>query len=165
MATITGMANQLPYGSSCAAYLLSAASTFPAPSTCSDAFDFVLLQYSTAVQSGRNPDVPVANGQLTVPYSCLQATSTSCPASCQSDLSLLAGSCDAEDSVQWGGLGTDASGVAASTGTTVSAAQAFAYFQQGMAAQPINAAFGVTSGPFAADLSACQTTTTPFWQS
>lgn len=164
-ATITGFANQLPDGRACTAYLLSAASTFATPATCSDAFDFVLLQYSTAVQSARNPDVPVADGQLVVPYSCLQATAASCPASCQSDLSLLAGSCDAEDLVQWGGLGTDASDTAASKGTTVSAAQAFVYFQKGMAAQPINVAYGVSSGPFAADLSACQTTTPSFWQS
>ena len=121
---------------------------------CGDAFDHV-VQYA---QSAAAPGVVLAGGAMSTPYSCLLANATSCPASCQADLDLLAAACHAVDVVRWTGNGLPGyltlSG--APSGTTVTPFDAFQLFANGSASVPTNLANGVTSAaPLPLALSAC----------
>ena len=122
---------------------------------CGAAFDHI-VQYT---QTAASHDVILdGSGGMATPYSCLQANATSCPASCQADLNLLAEACHAEDAVAWAGNGLPGALTAqgAPVGTMVSPLIAFQLLANGTAAVPTNLANGVTSAtPLPLVLTAC----------
>jgi hypothetical protein len=125
-----------------------------ATSSCGAAFDHVVSYSQSAAASG----VVVAQGELEVPYSCLLASSTACPAACQADINLLALACHADDEVAWqrNGLPGALRAAGAPAGSTLTPLQAFRLWADGTAAVPQNLRHGVFSAePLPLNLAAC----------
>jgi hypothetical protein len=120
---------------------------------CEDTFDHV----AGFIQTADGPGVVVTNGVMTQPYSCALANSTWCPADCAADLAALHEACHAEDSIAWVGNGMPGyvSAAGAPSGTVLSPAAALAFVIAGIAAAPMNVAYGLTSPVVPLDLSAC----------
>jgi hypothetical protein len=150
--SIMTYADRLASTGDCHAYFNTEARAY-ATSECSTAFDHVVW-----MQSGLGTSAVVAAGVMTVPYTCLAANATLCPAECQADLDLLAATCHNEDTIAWAGLGlANALTLAgAPAGTNLSSSEAWARFVDGTGAVPSNLAAGVSAAtPLPLDLSFC----------
>ena len=125
------------------------------PPQCELAFDNV-ARYS---QTADNSAVSVVNNVMSPPYWCLRSNATYCDPDCQVDLDIItAAGCYGDELLLWAGIGWDqgAGPVAAPSGATVTANDAWQLFVNGTAAAPTNAALGVNSSLLPLTLAACQ---------
>lgn len=154
--TLGDMASQLPATGDCYDAVTLAARPL-ATALCSSAFDHVVGYTQTAAGAG----VTLTGSAMATPYACATATANVCPSGCQSDLDLLAAACHLEDVVSWSGLGLP-DGTAAPAGTSITPADAFALFANGIAAAPANAAAGLATAVVPLTLTACANATGVF---